>query len=298
MDHSQQYKLLFTKSQKKTNIIVENKNAINGGLEISDLINMLENTVVNKNLFNLVCNTTFESDDTMAKEARCMAFANMGVPYFDYLTTMCGIKSMDIQGDFDDWSLLANSIKGLCDLFNQFTESSMPVYLSKAHSTVMSIIDNSFNSSSLVKSTAFFSNVFHYGPNENCGSGHSVNMVRGWVRDFYNCKSEDLSGFGATMAYVPYSNIETNRKFVQVVTLAYSTVVSGVAVPHYGKLVFEVLNEKTFNELAVRPDTNLANLDLEDYLDENEFLFNGVNMGVAANKQSMHYSATGDLIYQ
>jgi hypothetical protein len=308
LDNSHQYKLLFTTSQEKPVVVVQNINAINGGLEISDLINLLEKYVVNKNLFNLVCNTTFKSDDTMAKEARCMAFANMGVPYFDYMTTMCGIKSLDVQGDFEDWTLLANSIKGLCELFDKFetTRPSMPAYLEKAHSTVLSIIDNTFNSKSLETATTFFSNVFHYGPNAKCGSGHSVNMVCGWVRDFYNCKSEDLVGFGATMAYVPYSNIETNKKFVQVITLAYSNIVDGVAIPHYGKLIFEVLNEKTFNDLAFRPNTQSNNLidDLyegssgeeEEYI--NQSVLNDFITGFTSDKVSMHYSATGEIVYQ
>ena len=54
------------------------------------------------------------------------------------------------------------------------------------------------------------------------------------------------------MTYVPYLNIESNRKFVQVCTLAYSDLVSGTAIPHYGKILFEVLHDDLFNKIAMK----------------------------------------------
>lgn len=58
------------------------------------------------------------------------------------------------------------------------------------------------------------------------------------------------------MTYVPYKNIETNRKFVQVCTLAYSELINGTAVPHYGKLTFETTSEELFNKIAMKKNNS------------------------------------------
>jgi hypothetical protein len=100
--------------------------------------------------------------------------------------------------------------------------------------------------------SAFFDDIFHYGSNTKCGSGHDTHIVSGWIRNFYLSQGEDLDKFSTSMTYVPYQNIETKRKFVQVCTLAYSELTEGVAVPHYGKIIFEVLSEDLFNKIAMK----------------------------------------------
>jgi hypothetical protein len=110
--------------------------------------------------------------------------------------------------------------------------------------------ENYANSNS--SASDFFNDIFHYGKNSKCGSGHDTNIVSGWVRNFYLSQGEDLHNFSTSMTYVPYQNIETKRTFVQVSTLAYSDLINGVAVPHYGKIIFEILNEELFNKIAMK----------------------------------------------
>jgi len=83
-------------------------------------------------------------------------------------------------------------------------------------------------------------------------SGHDEMIVKGWARRFYLTHGEDLHNFNTSMAYVPYQNIETKRKFIQVSTLAYSQLVDGTAVPQYGKVKFEILDEALFNTIAMK----------------------------------------------
>jgi hypothetical protein len=52
------------------------------------------------------------------------------------------------------------------------------------------------------------------------------------------------------MAYVPYKDLHNNKMFVQVTTIAHSDVVDNIAIPSYGKIIFEILNTNTFNTLA------------------------------------------------
>ena len=240
------YKHLFSNQQGKIDVIIVDPNAGSGHLNIDVLTSYLGDVVANKKLFDLVTKTQFDSDAPNAQEARCMAFANMGVPFFNYLTTRCGIKSIDIQGSINDWTLLADTLD---QIKNIFTASPLvDKYLSQCIQHVCDIALNAFNVT--IKSKTFFNNIFSYGPNMKCGSGHDVNRVQGWARDFYIGTQEDLYKFSPSMAYVPYKDLDNNKMFVQVTTIAHSDVVDNIAIPSYGKIIFEILNTNTFNTLA------------------------------------------------
>lgn len=260
LDHPKDFQPLMTKSQQKENIIVVDPRADQGMLSIRSLCAKLKSAVVSKELYQMVCETKFASDDAHAHEVRCMAFCQMGIPYFNYLSTFCGIQSIDLRGDLTDWTKLLTTISNLETLLSKYDSSGEVTHLLKQSSlTVSSIIHFAFNPRFQVDPkytntsvNEFFNDIFHYGHNSKCGSGHDTNIVSGWVRNFYKSQREDLHNFSTSMTYVPYHNIETERNFIQVATLAYSDLVNGVAVPHYGKIIFEVLNEELFNKIAMK----------------------------------------------
>ena len=252
------FKSLFTSKNGKENIIIVDELADTGHLDIHVLCDALRNKVVSKELYQLVCDTNFTSDDPNAREARCMAFCEMGIPYYNYLTTLCGISSVDIQGPFTDWKKLFDTLGRLKSILSRYDSAGdVSALLGQSFQTVSTIIhftfDPAFQSDPKYHTVdGFFNDIFHYGSNSQCGSGHDEYIVSGWARNFYLSHGEDLTNFSPSMTYVPYINIETQRKFIQVSTLAYSDLVNGTAVPHYGKILFEVLSEDLFNKIAMK----------------------------------------------
>lgn len=254
------FKSLFTDKNGKEDIIILDNNADNGGLSIQTLCQSLREKVVNKELYRLVCDIKFASDDFGAYDARCMAFCKMGIPFFNYMTTLCGISSVDVQGNFDDWKMLIDTINRLLNLLSRYDSiGNVKSLLERSLMTVSTIIHHTFDinyDTDPKYSTAqsFFNDIFHYGSNRQCGSGHDEYIVSGWSRNFYNSQGEDLTNFSTSMTYVPYQNIETGRMFIQVSTLACSDIVNNVAIPHYGKLKFEILDKDIFHKIAMKND--------------------------------------------
>lgn len=264
VDHPSTFRSLFTTQQNKQTIVTIDMDAINGGLNVETLCQNMKNKVANPELHQLICDIHFENDDDLAHEARCMVFANMGVPYFDYMSTMCGISSVEIQGGIDDWKKLFDIIGRLRRIFNmpdnfenEWQIRQMSQLLRKSFETISTIIhfmfDNKFaNYSEYQDIQSFKANIFHYGHNKHCGSGHDDYLVSGWARNFYASNGDDLDKFSPSMVYVPYQNIETGRMFIQVCTLAYSDINNGIANPHYGKLMFEISNRETFGKISMK----------------------------------------------
>lgn len=255
LKHPKDFKSLFTDKDTKQNIIIVDPRATEGGLNIQTLRGALRKKVINKELYQLVCDLKFASDDSGAHEARCMAFCEMGIPYYNYLTTLCGIKSVDIQGACDDWKKLVGTLNRLRSILAQCnSDRQVTSLIDRSIQTVTRLIHFTFDQQTSHSREEFFNDIFHYGQNHKCGSGHDQFIVSGWIRNFYLSQGEDITNFSSSMTYVPYFNNETQRKFVQVSTIAYSELVDGTAVPHYGKLKFEIFNEALFNKIAMKND--------------------------------------------
>lgn len=255
-----EYQSLFTDQDEKQNIILVDLHADQGRLDIRALSRTLRQKVVSKELHQLVCETEFMSDDPHAREIRCMTFCQMGVPYYNYMTTFCGITSIDIQGLFFDWKKLFDTLGRLRIILSKYDSvGDVRALLDKSFQTVSNIIHFVFDQRFPLEakySTAdsFWNNLFHYGANTQCGSGHDRYIVSGWARNFYLSGGEDLNKFSCSMTYVPYTNIETQKKFIQVSTLAYSELINGTAIPHYGKILFQILDDQVFNQIAMKKD--------------------------------------------
>ena len=254
----QDFKNLLTEKDGKEEIIVRDPMATHGNLNIHNLCKALRQTVSSTELCQLICDVTFKGDDNLSHEARCMTFCQMGVPFYNYLSTLCGIKSVDIQGDFADWKKLFDTLGRLRIILSRYDHSGYITKMLKNTVQIVSTIihftfDSTFKSDPKYSDqVTFFNDIFHYGKNTVYGSGHEKCIVSGWARNLYICQGDDLVKFNPSMTYVPYTNIETNRKFVQVCTLAYSDLIDDTIVPHYGKVMFEVLNSTIFDKIALK----------------------------------------------
>jgi len=263
LDYPDEYRQLFTHSNKKQDVVMQDSGTIEGAMDPRQLIDLLAELVKNKDFFNVICKTSFKSDVLFAREARFMAFGKMAVPYFNYLTTMCGIQSVDIINNINDWEKLKNKISKLSSILEKIQTSEtisikrVLAMLKKSSKTIKTLIYYSFGKDyknilpEYNSRSDFFNDIFSYGKNVKCGSGHDTYLVKGWIKNFYiNDTDCDLYKYSPSLSYVPYINLDTKRMFVQVCTLAYSKISDNIAEAYYGKVTFQVLNQETFKKLT------------------------------------------------
>lgn len=271
LGNPEKYKDLFTNSVEKVDI-----NCVGNTIfDIDQIVERVRAIIANPEFLSVICDTEFKSDVENAKLARRMCFACMGTPYFNYMMTMCGIPQIEVIGKKSDWTKLRSVIL----LLGKFACNKNMV---ESANIVSNIIYYCFGTkpekfTQLHKSKEeFFSDIFHYGKNKKCQSGHDANIVSGWLRVFYGrtlekLPSEDLSKYNAHTNYLcvrqtglasaksigeglsPVSPTGTNKMFCQVVSLAYSLLdkEKNILVPHYGIITYEITDECTFNNLAM-----------------------------------------------
>ncbi len=183
----------------------------------------------------------------------------MGVPYYCYITCLCGIPSVEIKGNVDEWILLYEKICKLITLFTKADRglSYMCEFLKNYSNIIENIIFHSFgvktnNNVKIMHNNTyeFYKMMFNYENNPTCGSGHVPPIVYGWITQLYlktwqirgtvekeertweNNKMHtkkvvvhkeiDLSDLANDITYVPYKNVETGRMFFKAIGLVYS----------------------------------------------------------------------------
>jgi hypothetical protein len=187
------FRHLFTNSDEKQSILV--RTPTTELVNVNTLTNRLAECMPNKKLFKTICDTKFESEDKGANYAIRTVFANMCIPFYQYFSTLCGIPSVDLESRLDDWIVLYDAIESLCTLFRSS-------YLERCKNLVANIIYFGFNKYEYAlfdkmnygDPVEFFTDIFHYGENDICMSGHAKYKVRGWLREFYDLDvyDEDL----------------------------------------------------------------------------------------------------------
>jgi hypothetical protein len=257
LEKAKEYKHLFTDSDKKTDIIqiVGDDSEI----DVDLLVKQIRNVINDKTFIDTVTTPEFPSAPTGAKEAIHYAFASMSTPYFNFMTSRCGISRVDIYGTEDEWTKLSKSIEDLSSYaLSGWQGGYMKEYIAEVVKVVDSIRYYTFNTmgcGSILEyknANAFYNDMFHYGPETKCGSGHDdVNLVFGWARKLYKKSYQrDLQKFNAHINFVPYQNKETGRMFYKACGLVYSKNIDGTLYPHYGFIKAETTNEKYFKKLA------------------------------------------------
>ncbi len=253
----EEYRHLFTDSTEKKTVIQLVDRYYD--IDVGTLIQQLETLIQSKDFFDTITNTRFKSDTPNTHFAMCTAFACMATPYFDYMTTMCGIPVIDLQGDQEDWINLSNSI---FRLFSLLPNNKLQTYLKNVQNVVGNILYHSFQITPpelqllCDDATEFYSNIFNYYQNPECMSGHSPNLVKGWIKQLYFKTFEtpeqesDLYDFPAHINFVPYENIETGKRFYKACGLVYSQERDGILYPDYGMVIHEVLSKTLFQKLA------------------------------------------------
>ena len=284
------YKYLFSDTDEKQEIVVLTSDITD--INVDTLTNEISKIIKNKKFMDVICDTRFKSEEENAHLAVQMTFACMATPFFSYMTTRCGIPSIDVKGDFTDWYKI---IKSLEILKTELKDDEMEKYINDVRNVVGNIIldsdlDNTFGELEIedhfddtfslhyikhkdevgerirrirnikhnspedrfYKST-FLNDIFRYGKNEICMSGHSPRIVRGWITKLYMHGNEnDLFQFNKHINYVPYKNIESELMFCKVVGLTHSEYdkKSNVLNPKYGIIKYQITDETIYNKLA------------------------------------------------
>lgn len=226
------------------------------------LAKQISNKIQIKELSHLILNTRFNSEVENAHLAVCSAFSQMASPYFNYITFLCGIKSVNVKGSKEEYITLMNSIEELSSIFLNY-DSKLSDWLTDVSAILNIFIQKTFNPISTEERKIFFNDMFHYSKNNRCGSGHIPNFIQGWIQKFYyrtNSKTSmnskrNLNQYPTHIMYTPYKNTESNQMFIQLIGLSYSDVVLEnndelIIEPKYSTQKFEVLIEETFNKLA------------------------------------------------
>lgn len=283
LNRPNEYRRIFTDSNEKKEIMIETTGEYE--LDPETLVAALKNLVPNKEFLDLIVNTKFASEPEGAQLARNIVFCQMGIPYYSYMTCLCGIPSVKVEGTVDEWMLLYNNINRLIALLKGINH--MTDFIQQYNNIIGNIIYFSFghNVDNLIlmysNGVDFYKDMFNNDENPRCGSGHTPDVIHGWILKLYlktyksdkkekvntttmkNGKFEkkevetyediNLNDFDADITYVPYKNMETNRMFYKAIGLVYSNYdkENNRLSPQYGHVIHEVLDVDLFNNIAM-----------------------------------------------
>lgn len=278
-----EYRRIFTDSDEKKEIMIETTSEYE--LDPETLVAALKKLVPNKEFLDLIVNTKFTSEPEGAQLARNIVFCQMGIPYYSYMTCLCGIPSVKVEGTFDEWMLLYNNINRLIALLKGINH--MTDFIKQYNNIIGNIIYFSFgnkvNDVKLMYSNGvdFYKDMFNNDENPRCGSGHVPDVIHGWILKLYmetykldkkeivktyeynNGKMTEkeietypdisLDIIDSDITYVPYKNMETNRMFYKAIGLVYSNYDkdNNRLSPQYGYVIHEVLDADLFNKIAM-----------------------------------------------
>lgn len=250
LSRSGEYKYLFTDSKDKVEI-----ETVGQLFDIDQIISKVRSIINSPDFLSLICDTEFESDVPNAKLSRRMCFAHMGTPYFSYMGTLCGLPHVEVIGSEADWFKLYHTILALKEFGPSDNKSGHENHMLECANIISNIIYYCFgtkteNFEQLYKSKEeFFSDIFHYGDNPKCESGHDGRIVSGWLRVFYGdslkyTPSRDLYKYNTHSNYICMKYEE--KMYCQVVSLAYSELDSerNTLIPHYGIVTYEITDHR------------------------------------------------------
>jgi len=254
LSNPERFKNLFNNETIKKNITIVSGSPI---INADTLVEAIRNVIANQEFLSDICDVKFESEVENSNYAVKMSFACMATPYFNYFNTLCGIPHVELIGSQEDWNKLYDSIykldKYICDTTSQRIMESQRQdhkWISLCKHTVKNIIYYGFLESEESKKE-FFSDIFHYGKNTKCGSGHPTNIVLGWAKNFYRVNQEtDLSHFKTHVSYVPYTNYD-DKVYCHLTCLSHSIKdeVNNTLRPQYGIVNYVIIDDDKANEI-------------------------------------------------
>ena len=227
------YKHLFTESDKKTEIVLVN-------LTIDKLMDALGKLIPCKSLFDLITKTSFSTEPSHFKQVMGITMADMGTPYFNYCSTMCGIPKIIVCGTRDDWQKLITAMTNLKTIFEPCCKL-LTSYVTDVIKTLEQLVTAVF----VDHNAKFFNDMFIYQKNPKCGSGHDPIVLNGWVKKFYLGHSYGdhrsghdnyINSFPSHMNCLPYNDRDDPndiKYYFYIAGMCSSRIVDGYLYPEY-----------------------------------------------------------------
>lgn len=242
----EKFKHLFSNKSEKVKLLVTTNCEYD--INVNEVDKLLNNNVLNYDFKNIITETKFDSQVENFDLAIKIAFAYMASPYFDYLTTRCGIPHVEVLGREEEYKLLYNKITELKKYVPEFSN-----YLDGCGEIVNDLIYWCFDDktikpvlSSCDDAEMFLSGIFYI--KQNCGSGHPYNIY-GWINKFYMKNHHNLSKYPAHLNYIPYEFVDNQTYYYKAIGLSYSEYdeEKNILRPQYGYTIHQVFDKELFN---------------------------------------------------
>ncbi len=179
----EEYRYLFSDSDKTQEISVMDDGT--GILPMEAIIAELQNKIPTNTRVFL---PEFSTSTKQSKLAQQITFADAVSPYFNYSMYLCGLPSVTVTGNHDDWKKLRSLVVDLAVLLTKHEVPSN--YLIKVESIIEKVAGSFSDLSSLgfleaakieASCASWWRSIFSL---EKCGSGHQVE-VEGWISEFF-----------------------------------------------------------------------------------------------------------------
>lgn len=232
--NAETYRHLFTTSSEKKNIITVTGDPTK--IDLNQVIGELDHVMPNNSGIFL---PIFSTSSTISQLAFKAAFCDAVSPYYNYMTTLCGIPYVKLLGEKEDWVKLHDSLITVAE----FVKSCDPKYADWAVNKCAPIL-NKLAEQFDAPDEKFMRDMFEI---ERCGSGH-VAPIKGWIVDvFYDAPTgryKEVHDFNSHISIVKYANMETGRKFNTKYGLMSVTATSdGGIIPVFCSVIVEVNGE-------------------------------------------------------
>lgn len=238
--NSDKYCSLFTTSSDKKDIVMN-------PFSLEALIQKLSDLMPNKELVDVVCNTTFTTAPEIFPNVMAITMASMSSPYYDYISSLCGIPKIRIAGSRNDWDKIVQSVDRLAKIFAAYPE--MILYCTTVKEVVSSIIKSVF----VDRDGKYLANIYTREKNNVCMSGHDEVLMNGWAQQLYFGKynarenkfhyKNSIDDYSSHINYMVYRMEEdpSNIKYRAYVTgLTSSVIKDGFLVPGFSVGHYEI----------------------------------------------------------
>lgn len=181
---------------------------------------------------------SFSTTDEAALFVRYAAFADVCSPYYSYMTLACGYPAIDVRGEPTDYARISTCATQLAINFSEVGDTVLASYLmDKIVPLIADIVEATVDGNA-----AFFNSIL---TTQRCGSGGEVQVDGWWPERMYvkTYKNEKPENIPTHIARVEWKNLDSGRAFSLNGGLFTSTNEDGFAVPQWGFVKNERLED-------------------------------------------------------
>lgn len=216
------------------------------------LVTLLKQKIATPGLAETVC-SPFPTElvgEISLEEVMSTVLLEAASPFFNYFSTLCGLRGVSLEGSKEDWDELVRRIKelrahlgGIKSGERYYTYTLDDVLLKKAHARAIDLCNRVKKGNEA--DNAFVENCF--GVSVNCGSGHAYH-AHGWIFDFF--ESKVLRECGTPISYVSWLDLDTGRKFYQAYGLTHGEYdTDEVLRMSFSRWTYEVFSDDLFHKI-------------------------------------------------